>query len=217
MSSEPNGKTVSRRDLLKGALATGGAIAASTLLPEKWIKPLIRGGVLPAHAQTSLPTATPGATNTSVPPATDTPAPTSTATATNTPTSTPTNTPTPTPTPTQAPAFEISASTEDYFCADGIGIALTATVISPNGGSVNGINMKADVTYGFITSPGLLPAADVTLNATTDSSGLATFPNIAISNIPGSANSAQIHYYFADAISCTTNCTRDGTIAQMGC
>jgi len=51
---------VSRRQLLKALIATGGAITASTLLPAKWSKPIVEVGVLPVHAQISPPlTSTP--------------------------------------------------------------------------------------------------------------------------------------------------------------
>ncbi|MBN1179249.1 MAG: twin-arginine translocation signal domain-containing protein [Anaerolineae bacterium] len=45
--------TISRRNLLKALAAAGGAVAASTLLPEAWSSPLVQTGVLPAHAQIS--------------------------------------------------------------------------------------------------------------------------------------------------------------------
>jgi hypothetical protein len=44
---------VSRRQALKVILAAGGSITAVAFLPEKWLKPVIRTGVLPVHAQTS--------------------------------------------------------------------------------------------------------------------------------------------------------------------
>ena len=53
-------KRISRRELLKLLAATGGAIAGSSILPNKWTRPLVETGVLPAHAQISeLPTPTP--------------------------------------------------------------------------------------------------------------------------------------------------------------
>ncbi len=42
---------LSRRQLLKTLAATGGAVAASALLPDKWVKPAVEMAVLPAHAQ----------------------------------------------------------------------------------------------------------------------------------------------------------------------
>ena len=44
-------ETISRRQLLKAMAATGGAVSASSLLPGKWVKPVVEAGVLPAHAQ----------------------------------------------------------------------------------------------------------------------------------------------------------------------
>jgi hypothetical protein len=43
-----------RRQLLKTILAAGGGLSASALLPAKWLKPVMKSGVLPAHAQTSI-------------------------------------------------------------------------------------------------------------------------------------------------------------------
>lgn len=83
MTQEP--KKVSRRQAIKLLTATAGAATLASM-PNKWVKPILKAGVLPAHAQTSTP----------VPPNT----PTSTSTPTNTPTSVPTNTPTATATNT---------------------------------------------------------------------------------------------------------------------
>jgi hypothetical protein len=47
-------KQISRREVLKALVALGGAAAASTLMPEKWIPPVVATGVLPAHAQSSF-------------------------------------------------------------------------------------------------------------------------------------------------------------------
>jgi hypothetical protein len=59
---------VSRRQLLKALIATGGAVTASTLLPGEWSKPIVEVGVLPAHAQvTPLPGETPTPTATAEP------------------------------------------------------------------------------------------------------------------------------------------------------
>ena len=44
---------MTRRDALKILVATGGAIAASSLIPGRWTKPVVETGVLPAHAQVS--------------------------------------------------------------------------------------------------------------------------------------------------------------------
>ena len=58
--------TIGRRALLKALAATGGAVAAVTLLPTEWTNPVIETGVLPVHAQTS-PTAVPTAAPTNTP------------------------------------------------------------------------------------------------------------------------------------------------------
>jgi hypothetical protein len=53
-------QAVGRRRLLKALIASGGAVAASTLLPSKWSKPTVEVGMLPVHAQaTTVPTPTP--------------------------------------------------------------------------------------------------------------------------------------------------------------
>lgn len=46
-------KTVSRRQLLKAISAAGGAVAATTLLPNEWTPPIVETGALPIHAQAS--------------------------------------------------------------------------------------------------------------------------------------------------------------------
>jgi hypothetical protein len=48
---------VSRRRMLKTMGITAGTVAVSTLVPGKWIKPVIDVGMLPAHAQMSQPMA----------------------------------------------------------------------------------------------------------------------------------------------------------------
>ncbi len=45
---------LSGREVLKALAAIGGAAAASALLPEAWIKPVVEAGVVPAHAQASI-------------------------------------------------------------------------------------------------------------------------------------------------------------------
>jgi hypothetical protein len=52
-SEETQTVSEGRRKLLKVLAASGGAFVAATLLPEKWVKPVIDWGVLPLHAQTS--------------------------------------------------------------------------------------------------------------------------------------------------------------------
>jgi hypothetical protein len=49
-------KAINRREMLKkGALAAGGAITAAAFLDGKWLKPIVKTGVLPVHAQASCP------------------------------------------------------------------------------------------------------------------------------------------------------------------
>lgn len=55
---EPSETTLGRRELLKTLAAGSGAIAASTMVPDRWVKPVIEADLLPAHAQAS-PTPTP--------------------------------------------------------------------------------------------------------------------------------------------------------------
>jgi hypothetical protein len=50
-------KSPDRRKILK-LLAAGSAVTAVTMLPGKWSSPVVKSGVLPAHAQVT-PTATP--------------------------------------------------------------------------------------------------------------------------------------------------------------
>ena len=48
-------KPIKRREMLKkGALAAGGAITAAAFLDGKWLKPIVKTGVLPVHAQASM-------------------------------------------------------------------------------------------------------------------------------------------------------------------
>ncbi len=54
ISSGPETReNISRRELVKALTALGGATAASSLLPQKWAKPEVGAGVLPAHAQST--------------------------------------------------------------------------------------------------------------------------------------------------------------------
>jgi hypothetical protein len=46
-------KALTRRQVLKAIAAGSGAVAAATLLPDRWVEPVVEGGVLPAHAQIS--------------------------------------------------------------------------------------------------------------------------------------------------------------------
>ena len=48
-------KQINRREMLKkGALAAGGAITAAAFLDGKWLKPIVKTGILPVHAQASI-------------------------------------------------------------------------------------------------------------------------------------------------------------------
>jgi hypothetical protein len=47
-------QSLSRRELLKLLVAASGAVAASSLLPNEWVKPRLGLGVLPAHAQSTV-------------------------------------------------------------------------------------------------------------------------------------------------------------------
>ncbi len=113
MAPEP--KKVSRRQLIKLLTATAGAATLANI-PNKWVKPVLRAGVLPAHAQTSP-----------VDPATATPS--NTSTPTNTPTSTPTNTPT--STPTNTPTATATRIQHTFINAD------VVPVQGPQAGSIN--------------------------------------------------------------------------------
>jgi hypothetical protein len=60
-------KNISRRDLLKAIIAGSGGFVATSFLPEKWLKPVVKSGVLPVHAQASAPTPGPTSVPTSSP------------------------------------------------------------------------------------------------------------------------------------------------------
>jgi hypothetical protein len=47
-------KNLSRRQALKAILAATGGIGLSAFLPSEWLKPVVKTGVLPVHAQTSI-------------------------------------------------------------------------------------------------------------------------------------------------------------------
>lgn len=62
--SPPESLSLTRRQLLKALLAAGGAATVS-MLPSRWVKPVVDVGVLPAHAQVSAtPTLPPDLTPT---------------------------------------------------------------------------------------------------------------------------------------------------------
>lgn len=52
-------KKITRRDALKAIIAGSSGIVAAGFVPEKWLKPVVKTGVLPVHAQASSPTPTP--------------------------------------------------------------------------------------------------------------------------------------------------------------
>ncbi len=52
-------KKITRRDALKAIIAGSSGIVAAGFVPEKWLKPVVKSGVLPVHAQASSPTPTP--------------------------------------------------------------------------------------------------------------------------------------------------------------
>jgi hypothetical protein len=54
-SDPENWDQLSRREALKALASLGGAIGASLIVPQKWIAPVIKAGVLPAHAQGTVP------------------------------------------------------------------------------------------------------------------------------------------------------------------
>ena len=54
MSDKKDKKAISRRKLLKGLAAGGGAVIAGKSLPESWSRPVVDSVMLPAHAITSL-------------------------------------------------------------------------------------------------------------------------------------------------------------------
>ena len=45
---------VGRREFLKTLVAGSGAVAAAAFLPAKWTRPVVKAGVLPAHAQGTM-------------------------------------------------------------------------------------------------------------------------------------------------------------------
>ena len=48
-------KQINRREMLKkGALATGAAVTAAAFLDGKWLKSVVKTGILPVHAQASM-------------------------------------------------------------------------------------------------------------------------------------------------------------------
>jgi hypothetical protein len=50
---QENDEKLNRRELLKILAAGGTALAASAIIPDRWSKPVVGSGVLPAHAQST--------------------------------------------------------------------------------------------------------------------------------------------------------------------
>lgn len=106
-AEEQREREAARRRLLKVLVAAGGVFAASSVLPAKWLRPLVEMGMLPSHAQASdIPrplcyTATPSHTP-SVPPTCYTPTIMSPTLPLPSDTPTLSSTPTPAPAPPQA-------------------------------------------------------------------------------------------------------------------
>jgi len=64
--NSPNKENVdARRDLLK-ALGAGSVVATSKALPDSWGLPLIESLIIPAHAQSTLPSPSPSPTPTPI-------------------------------------------------------------------------------------------------------------------------------------------------------
>jgi len=53
MGSSDKTIKLSRREALKALSAASGAILTAAMLPDKWARPVVGSGVLPAHAQAS--------------------------------------------------------------------------------------------------------------------------------------------------------------------
>jgi hypothetical protein len=53
MAPNNQSKKITRREALKALTAAGGAVLTGAMLPDKWAKPVVGSGVLPAHAQAS--------------------------------------------------------------------------------------------------------------------------------------------------------------------
>jgi hypothetical protein len=67
-AEEQREREEARRRLLKVLVAAGGVFTASSVLPGRWIRPLIEVGILPSHAQASAtPSHTPSASPTYTP------------------------------------------------------------------------------------------------------------------------------------------------------
>ena len=51
---DKNPAQITRNQFLKILVAVGGATAAAAFLPGKWLKPIVKVGVLPVHAQSTF-------------------------------------------------------------------------------------------------------------------------------------------------------------------
>lgn len=155
-------KKVSRRQAIKLLTATVGA-ATMANLPNKWVKPVLKAGVLPAHAQTS-------------PTATNTPTNTPTSTPTNTPTSTPTNTPTATATRIQRTIVSCTVQNANpQFPPDEIFSNDTVTMSATIAPAAAGIQIRRTIQINDNTHPSF-GTPDVQTGVT-DGSGVYTGPD----------------------------------------
>jgi hypothetical protein len=121
--------SLGRRELLKALAAGSGVIAASTMIPGQWVKPVIEAGLLPVHAQASP-----------------------------TPTVTPIPTVTPTPTATLPPpiVYSLSCTANPTSGNTTFVVDITVTVSATGGASVNNIEVQfiaETVSPGQATSP----------------------------------------------------------------
>lgn len=215
MAQEP--KKVSRRQALKLLTATAGA-ATMASVPNKWVKPILKAGVLPAHAQTSTPV--PPATSTNTP--TSTPTNTPTSTPTNTPTSTPTNTPTntPTSTPTNTPTATATTGPTSMTCTGEINdLGSTDIYFSNVSATLNlavsgvSVSLRITVTDDFGNTRGGPTDYGPEL---TDASGIASFSDVDISYTPADGGDITATLDFsADGItSCQVILVIEGEIPQ---
>jgi hypothetical protein len=151
-NDKPN-ETVSRRQLLKALAATGGAMSAASLLPGKWVKPVVDVGLLPAHAQV-----------------------------TPTPTPVPTLTPTPTTEPlVYSVLCDSTPGGGDLVLTDGIiqNIQPLLEVVSGTG-PIEGIT--ATMTLNTLVGPTPTFDPPLPQTAVTNAAGRALFPDLVVTN-----------------------------------
>ena len=67
LDTEMDDKSGGRRNLLKKVGVSSGALAAGSVLPKTWVKPVLASVALPAHAQTSEPGGSPVGGTTAAP------------------------------------------------------------------------------------------------------------------------------------------------------